>query len=275
MHKFISYNGEICTSAEAGISALSSAALYGWGIFTSMGIYDGQPFLWEKHWQRLNEYALVVGIDMSDVNERDVHQALLGVIGANKIKDARARITCFDTAAGYWSCTAADKTNVLIATADFRQLPLDFSLTLSPYKINSSSPLTGIKSCNYLENLLAWERAKSGGFDEAVRLNERGQVTSACVANIFWARLGRLYTPSLRTGALEGTTRAFILEQANDNGIECVEVESEIDAVLDAEECFLTSAGIGIRNVSAIDEKQFDSGGEIVRVLSGALELQV
>jgi branched-subunit amino acid aminotransferase/4-amino-4-deoxychorismate lyase len=146
---------------------------------------------------------------------------------------------------------------------------------MSPYNINSTSPLSGIKSCNYLENLLAWERAKNAGFDEAVRLNEKGEVSSACVANIFWVRKDIIYTPSLATGALEGTTRAFVLEQAAANGIQCIEVKEGINEMLDADECFLTSAGIGIRNVAAIDKKQFKAEGEMVRALTGALELQV
>jgi branched-subunit amino acid aminotransferase/4-amino-4-deoxychorismate lyase len=274
MHKFISYNGEICTSAEARIPALSSAALYGWGIFTSLGIYDSQPFLWKKHWQRLCEYALVAGIDVSDIDEKDVYADLLAVISANKIKDARARITCFDNAAGFWNCAANDKTNVLIATADFREMPERFSLTTSPYKINSTSPLAGIKSCNYLENLLAWERAKNAGFDEAIRLNERDEVTSACVANIFWLKNGKLYTPSLKTGALEGTTRAFVLEEAAGHGMEHYEVEADMGELRDADECFLTSAGIGIRNVASIDKFHFASS-EFTTALTGALEFQI
>lgn len=273
MHKFISYNGEICTYAEARIPALSSAALYGWGIFTSLSVYDGHPFLWKKHWQRLSEYALSVGIDMGDIAEREVYDNMIAVIAANKIKDARARITCFDNAAGFWSC-ASDKTNVLIATADFRPMPENFSLTLSPYNVNSTSPLVRIKTCNYLENLLAWQRAKDTGFDEAVRLNERGEVTSACVANIYWVKNGKVCTPSLETGALEGTMRAYLLEIAADNGMEFLEVETGLDELLDADECFLTSAGIGIRNVASIDGHRFKSA-EFARMLNGVLEIAV
>jgi branched-subunit amino acid aminotransferase/4-amino-4-deoxychorismate lyase len=265
MHKFISFNGEICTPADANVSALSSAALYGWGIFTTLGIYDGKPFLWEKHWQRLTGYAAVVGIDMSEITEREIYENLLAVIAVNKIKNARARITWFDSAAGFWNCAATDKTNVLIATADFRQLPENFNLAISPFRINSASPLTGVKSCNYLENLLAWEKAKAAGFDEAVRLNEKGETVSACIANIFWVKGEKLYTPSLKTGALEGTTRAFIREQAKANGIRCMETEERPEAMLKADECFLTSAGIGIRGVRRIDETQF-GGDEMTRL---------
>jgi 4-amino-4-deoxychorismate lyase len=260
MHKFISFNGEICNPADANVSALSSAALYGWGIFTSVGIYDGKPFLWDKHWSRLNEYAKAVGIDISEISERDVRNDLTATIAANKLKDARARITFFDNAAGFWNCAATDKTNVLIATADFRDMPDNFDLTVSPYRISSTSALIGLKSCNYLENLLAWEKAKAAGFDEALRLNENGELVSVCIANIFWVKNGRLYTPSLKTGALSGTTRAYVLEQAKQDGLECYEVAATLDTLLDADECFLTSAGIGIKNVARINKAEYGSG---------------
>jgi 4-amino-4-deoxychorismate lyase len=247
MHKFISFNGEICSPADANVPALSSAALYGWGIFTSVAVYDGHPFLWEKHWTRLRHYAEAVGIDISQVLERDVYLDLLAVIDANKLADARARITFFDNSAGFWNCAARD-------------LPDDFRLTVSPFHLNSSSALAGIKSCNYLENLLAWEKAKEAGFDEAARLNEREEVTSGCIANIFWVKGGTLYTPSLNTGALSGTTRAHVLELAREEGIECVEVEAPLSVLLAADECFLTSAGVGIRNIAQIDDTRYRSG---------------
>jgi branched-subunit amino acid aminotransferase/4-amino-4-deoxychorismate lyase len=272
MHKFISFNGEICNPADASVPALSSAALYGWGIFTSLGIHGGIPFLWEKHWSRLIEYAAGVGIDISEITEREVYENLIAVISANKIRDARARITFFDNAAGFWNCAATDKTNVLIATADFRDLPENFTLTVSPYRINSTSALAGLKSCNYLENLLSWERAKDAGFDEALRLNEKGEVTSACIANVFWVKGEKLYTPSLKTGALSGTMRAYVIEQARESGLECLEVKFGIEQLFEADECFLTSAGIGIRNVSRIDETEYGTG-KFVQQFEGALQV--
>jgi branched-subunit amino acid aminotransferase/4-amino-4-deoxychorismate lyase len=254
------------------VSALSSAALYGWGIFTSLGIYDGVPFLWEKHWSRLSEYAAAVGIDISEVVEKEVYENLIATIAANKLKDARARITFFDNASGFWNCAAADKTNVLIATADFRDLPENFKLTVSPFRVSSTSALIGLKSCNYLENLLAWEKAKDAGFDEALRLNERGEVVSVCIANVFWAKGEKLYTPSLKTGALSGTTRAYVLEQAKEDDIECLEVKFGVEQLFEADECFLTSAGIGIKNVARIDDIEYGSG-KFAEQFEGVLQI--
>lgn len=95
---------------------------------------------------------------------------------------------------------------------------------------------------------MAFEEARARGFDEAVRLNERGEVTSACMANVFWLKDGKLYTPSLQTGCLPGTTREHILEN-----MECVEIGARIAELHSADDIFLTSAGIGVVQVAEFD----------------------
>jgi branched-subunit amino acid aminotransferase/4-amino-4-deoxychorismate lyase len=118
-----------------------------------------------------------------------------------------------------------------------------------------NSAAGGIKSCNYLEHLMSLDEAKRRGFHEAIRLNERGEVVSACMANLFWTKDGKLFTPSLRTGCLAGTTREYILEN-----IECKEVEVGIDEINRADSIFLTSAGLGIARVREFDGKRLGRG---------------
>ena len=249
MHNFVLFNHQIFPAAEANLNAVSSVALYGKGIFTTLAIYDKKPFLWEKHWRRLNENAAKIGIDISDFSESIVKNALVEIINQNEIKNARARITFFDESPSkIWTFDAKNKTSLLIQTADLIKPNKNFALTVSPFLTNSTSPLTGIKSCNYLENILALEDAKSFKFDEALRYNERNELTSACMANVFWFEYenDKLFTPSLKTGCLPGTIREFILENC-----EVAEVEKEINTFFrDAETVFLTSSGIGIVQIS-------------------------
>lgn len=250
MHAFASLNQKIRSSDEAKLSAISSAAFYGTGVFTTVAIYNEKPFLWEKHWRRSNENAAKIGIDLSGFSEQTVKNALSQIIDKNGIENGRARITFFDeTASGIWSVESNRKTSVLITTADLREAKY-LNLTVSPYRINSRSPLTNVKSCNYLENILAHEAAKMEGFDEAVRLNERGEAASACLANLFWIKDGQIFTPALETGCLAGTTREFLLETC---GIE--EKITTLEELNKADEIFLTSAGIGIGKVGKLENK--------------------
>lgn len=253
MHEYACFNKKIIRARNALISAASSAALYGRGIFTSVAIVDGKPFLWEKHRRRLSENAARMQIDLAAFSENEIVNSLSETIARNNFSNGRARITFFDeSASGVWHYETAKRTSFLITTADLRERKEDLRLTVSPFSLNSYSPLAGVKSCNYAENIFAWEEAKMRGFDEAVRLNERGFLAAACLANVFWLKDGKLYTPSLATGCLRGTTRDFLIEKFN-----AAEAESYVEVLMEADAIFLTSAALGIAQVSAFETKNF------------------
>ena len=86
---------------------------------------------------------------------------------------------------------------------------------------------------------------------KAIQLNERDEIASACMANVFWLSNGKLFTPSLETGCLPGTMREFMLEN-----LECDEVEAGIEQIRSADEIFLTSAGIGVTQVAEFDGRR-------------------
>jgi len=242
MHKFVGFNRQIIPAETAFLPAVTSAALYGRGIFTTVAIYNSKPFLWEKHWRRLIENSQKIGIYLSEFSEQSVENQLSEIIRKNNFTRGRARLTFFDESqASVWQANSERKTNLLIQTGDFRNLNNSLRLTVSPFRVNSTSPLVGVKSCNYLENILAFEAAKNRGFDEAIRLNEKDEIVSACLANLFWKKNVGIFTPSLETGCLKGTTREFVLENFS-----VEERKAKLDELEKADEIFLTSAGIGV-----------------------------
>ena len=254
MHKLALLNGNIVDADEANIKASTAAALYGRSVFTTAAIYGGVPFLWEKHCRRLQDDSRKIGLDTTGIPFENIERLLHELIAANAVEAGRARITIFDeSSTGLWTAKKNDGSCVLILTGDPRELSADLRLTFSTYSINSASPLAGIKSGNYLEPLLAREEAKKNGFDEAVRVNERNEITSACMANLFWLKDGRLFTPDLESGCLAGTTREFVLES-----VAFEESLVQKDVLLAAESIFISSAGVGIRRVRSLDKKVFE-----------------
>lgn len=252
MHKFIFFNHQILPAENAFLSATSSAALYGRGIFTTVAIHNSIAFFWEKHWRRLTANAQKVGIDLAEFPEAQILESLLATIEKNGLTHGRARLTFYDESpSAVWQTGIKTRTNLLIQTADFRPVSETFRLTVSPYRINSTSPLAGVKCCNYLENILAFEDAQAKSFDEAIRLNEKGEIVSACLANVFWKKSGTVYTPSLETGCLNGTTRESVTESFP--GVE--ERKASLNELDEADEIFLTSAGIGIVNCKFESDK--------------------
>ena len=232
----------------------TAAELYGKGIFTTVAILAGRPFLWEKHWCRIVANAEVVSVDLSAHGESATLDSLVKEISDRGIINGRARITFSDESpSSIWASVGEKKTGLSIIVAERRPVPANFKLTISPHRINTTSPLVGIKSCNYLEHLLVNEEATKQGFNEAIRLNERDEIASACMANVFWETDGKLFTPSLKTGCLPGTTREYVLEN-----VECEEVEASIEELKEADRIFLTSAGIGIVTVAYCNERRLD-----------------
>jgi branched-chain amino acid aminotransferase len=231
----------------------SGGLLNGKGVFSTLRIVDASPFLWAKHWRRIVSNAYKIGLDISAFDEQAVAALLAEAIETDAVIDGRARITFLDESPSpIWSDSTQGKTSLSIITGAPRPVPDEFKLTVSPHLVNSTSPLAGVKSCNYLENILALDEAKKRGFHEAIRLNEHGEITSGCMSNVFWLNAGRLYTPSLASGCLAGTAREFVLEN-----LECKEVKTGLKALDTADEIFLTSAGIGVVQVAEFDGRSF------------------
>lgn len=230
----------------------SNSSLYGMGVFTTIAIYDGKPFLWDKHWRRLSDNALRVGVDLSNFSEDQTRKSLSDTLSGNEVVNGRARMTFYDeTESKLWSEKTERKTSLSIITRDFPLALNNFRLAISSDRVNTLSRLTGIKSCNYLDKILALDEAKARGLNEAIQINERGEITSATMANIFWFKDNTLYTPNLQTGCLAGTTREFVLEN-----LDCREVEDSIDSLHAADAIFLTSAGLGVVQVAEFETRK-------------------
>lgn len=268
IHKFISFNGEILTGAHANLPVVSGAALYGRGVFTTCAIYNGKPFLWTLHRQRLTNDAQQLSLNLRGISLERVYEGLSELIKVNKVERGRARVTLFDLSNnGLWQFENSMKAAVLITTADLPETPENsLQLTLSRYKVNRFSPLAGIKSCNYLENLFAFDEAVKKGFDEALRQNHDGDLVSACFANVFWVKRGKIFTPQSWLGGIKGTTRQLVFKLAGECGLEIEEIDRGFfDDKTD--EVFLASSGLGIcaaKSYEHLDKQYFDVSGDSV-----------
>src|SRR5439155_22964939 len=250
---------------------------YGRVVFTTVAIRNGKPFLWPEHWRRLKDHAERLSVDCSEVNEGNVGEALRKLVAVNQVRNGRARVILLARSGrDVWKPKkeATRKTDLLIMTSEAQKVPAaGMSLAVSPYRCNTFSPLVGIRSLNYLEQILAWEEAQARDFDEAVLLNERGEIVSATMANIFWVKDGTLHTPSLSTGAIAGITRAAVIELASKQFIPVIEGVYELSDLTEADEIFLTSASLGVALVTTFDFRQYSAAtANICARLSDALK---
>lgn len=264
-------------ATKARVAPVSSAMLYGRGVFTTLAIYDSKPFLWSNHWQRLSTHAEKLDIDLSGCTAKSVGEALQKLINVNQVKQGRARVIFLSrTGRESWrtKVAGAKRTDLLIMTGDVHKVPSGgMSLAVSPYRINTASPTVGVKSLNYLDRILSRDEARSRDFDEAVVLNERGDIASATTANIFWVKNGTIHTPTLSTGAMAGVTRECVMEIAEKHFVPLVEGVYEMNDLTDADEIFLTSSVIGVAPVTTFDFRRYAiETGSVLSIIKSAFE---
>jgi len=259
MHNLIYHNDHIIDVTQTRISPTSAAVLYGWGVFTNLRIYNGKAFAFARHWNRLSAHAEKARLPVA-IDHKHARRALEALIVANSIEQGRARITLLKGETGSWRSEPEGDSQLLIFTsAEVSSARNDLSLTLSPYRVLSTALLAGIKQTAMLENLFALEEARSRNFNEAVLLNERGEIVSATSANIFWVEGDEVFTPSIATGCVSGITRHFIHEIALRWKLHLVEGSFPVQRLLDAREVFLTSTAREVSIVSSFDAKQYNN----------------
>lgn len=275
MHPVIYLNRTMVEATKARVAPVSSAMLYGRGVFTTVAVYNSQPFLWSKHWERLSEHADKLAVDLTGCTEKNVGDALHKLISVNQVNNGRAYVILLARSGrDFWKTktTSSKSTDLIIMTGDAQKKPRSgLSLAVSPYRVSTFSPTSGIKSLNYLDHVLSWEEAQSREFDEAVMLNERGEIVSGTLSNIFWVTNGTIHTPALSTGAIAGITRECLIDIANKHFIPLVEGGYEMPALTEADEIFLTSSSLGVAQVTTFDFRRYNvEAGTLVGTLTSA-----
>ena len=272
MSEIVYLNGALVPRSQASISVLDYGFLYGFGLFETMRAYGGQVFRLDRHLSRLARSAEIIGLPIKTLELKD---AVSDTIRANKLNDARVRIT---VSIGEGSMTpdpaTCNKPTVLILAEDYQPYPdqvykKGFRAVVSSICRNSQSPLSRLKSANYLENLLVKQEARKASVDEALCLNEKGLLAEASVSNIFLVSDGILQTPKEENGILPGITREVVLELASQLNISAFEQDIKLEEVFRAQETFLTNSLMEIMPLTVVSGKPIASGrpGPVTRRL--------
>ena len=277
MEVLIYINGALVPRRKAGISPFDRGILYGYGLFETMRSYGGRVFSLDRHLARLMHSADKIGLATS-LDPAALRQAIHKTLEANKLMDARIRLT---VTAGEGERGLAPPTSgmlTIIVVAEELVLPPPqayedgISAAVVSVRRNSQSPLSGIKSIGYLDNLLAHSEAVAAGAEEAILLNEQGFVAECSTSNIFLVVEGRLFTPSAESGILPGITREVVLELAQGLGITAVAGEIPLAHLLRADEAFLTNSVVEVMPIAKVDGKPIGTGkpGDVTKRLMAA-----
>ena len=133
-------------------------------------------------------------------------------------------------------------------------------ITVPTRRINASALPPAVKSLNYLNNILAKIEAKKVGFQEALMLNDKGEIAECTGDNVFVLSKGELYTPPLDAGSLRGITRATVMDIAEDLGVPCREQALTRYDLWTGEECFLTGTAAEVIPCVEVDHRTVGNG---------------
>ncbi len=276
MDSLIRHNDAIVRSDEACLYPGQAGLLIGWGVFTTLRIYRGLPFAFDRHWARMSRDATKLGVEFGRT-QLDVRQAVIDLARANHREEGMARVAFVRNRGGAWTGdNPSGVTDLLILTRELPQWPETHRLEIGPRAIFSESPFSGLKCLAWAVPSLLAEQAHSRGFDDTLILNERGQLAECTSANFFLVRGGTVLTPPLSSGCLPGVTRETLLEIAPRNGIPFREVELTIDDLSEADEVFISSTTREVAPVSLIaPARTFFAPGKMSQALESVFRAHV
>ena len=230
--------------------------LSGWGVFSTLRVAEGVLFAFERHWARMSRDAAVFHVPMPGDPEA-LRRRLLDLIAANQAYNSTLRLVIVRNGGGLWAGPSTGAAFDAIAlTADSRKWGEGAKLTYVAQGRHAACPFAGNKVLSWAMNLTWLESAQARGFDEAILLNERGEVAECTSANIFAANGEEVWTPPLSSGCLPGITREVVMEETRSSGIRIVEktlTPAELEA---SEEVFITSTTRNLLPVLQIEDRQ-------------------
>jgi len=239
-------DGELAPASLARVSPFDHGLLTGDGVFETLIVYDGTPFAVRRHLDRLAVSCAGLGLEVPD--PAVVRDAIRQVVMANGLRRARLRVTVTGGDSPLGSERGAGGPSVIVAGGALATWPPTADVVVVPWPRNEKGALAGLKTTSYGENVVALAHARHRGASEAIFGNTIGQLCEGTGSNVFVGIGGRLVTPPLASGCLAGVTRALVIELTG-----AAEEDLPLDALVTADEAFLTSTTREVQPVRAVD----------------------
>jgi branched-chain amino acid aminotransferase len=263
-------DGRLVPASEAHVSPFDHGLLVGDGVFETLRVYDGVPFAWTRHHERLVRSAAGLGLGVPGTT--DLRAAVDAVLTANGLTEARIRLTVTGGPSPPGSERGDGPPTVIVVAGPATPWPPTIDVVTVPWTRNERGAVAGLKTTSYAENVRALAYARERDAGEAIFLNTRGELCEATGSNVFVVRDGVVRTPPGSAGCLLGVTRALVLELCTEHGIPAEEAALAPTALEQADEAFLTSSTREVQPIARTDERALPAApGATTDKLSGLL----
>ena len=266
MTQWIYLDGNYVSKEDAKVSVYDHGFLYGDGIFEGIRIYNGNIFKCKEHLDRLYDSAKSIMLNIPLIYS-EMQEALVETVRRNGLRDGYIRLVVSRGAGDLGlDPRRSPKASVLIIVEQLSIYPEEAYLgglktvSVSTRRNVPDALNPKIKSLNYLNNILVKIQANLAGVGEAIMLNSQGYVAEGSSDNIFIIKRGIVFTPPCYCGALEGITRAAIIELCAKLGYTLKEEPFTLHDVYVADEVFFTGTAAEVIAVREVDARIIGEG---------------
>jgi branched-chain amino acid aminotransferase len=267
--KFTWFNGKFVKEDEAKVSVMTHAIHYGTSVFEGLRGYWNSKNLYifrlDDHIKRFRNSGRIYSISLKFTN-REISSAIINLCKKNQVRQS-CYIRPFYFVGRYGinlHVTENAPTHTAIVLFPFGDL---FNKSGIKAGVSSwrrihdiSTPPLAKMGGNYLNSILATQECKRNGYDEAILLDQLGNVSEAPGENIFLVRNKKLITPPASSSALEGITKDSVIKIAQDNEYEVIEREIPRTELYLSDEIFLTGTAAEITPIISVDGKKVGIG---------------
>src|SRR6266536_1438706 len=259
-------DGKFYPEKDAKVSVFDHGLLYGDGIFEGIRFYNGRVFRLEEHLARLWDSARSICLEIP-MTVRNMIEAVLETIRQNHLRDGYIRLLVTrgigNLGLNPMQCKSPSVIIIAAMIALYHESFYRKGLTIVTCATRRSNPAAlnpAVKSLNYLNNVMARIEANLAHADEALMLNDAGNVAECTADNVFIIKDSQIFTPPITAGALRGITRSVVFDIAGEFDLEVTEADFTRHDIFVADECFLTGTAAEIVPVVKADGRLIGNG---------------
>lgn len=250
---FIVLNSKLIRAAQGLQDELTPGIIDRKGVFETAGVHDGKIFAWDEHVVRLKKGLKLLKIVMPQT-EKYFLEASRKVIHKNKMNDCNLRISVWkDTKINF---AVAARRRQKISAKEFQN---GFKAAISPH-IHPKRQFSSVKSLEYSLFRKAFIAAKEKKCDEAILINGSKNVVEGSRTNLFLVKNGRIITPPVSSGCLNGVARNYIIALCRELKNPCDVKNFKVEDLMNADEVFCTNSSLGLMPITAIDHQKIKQG---------------
>ena len=233
-------DGRFVAAADARISVFDNSLLYAEGLFETLLVVDDRIVFLDEHLDRLENRAEMIGLDLP-MSTGLLRTWMNKIVKAHPGHIRKLRLTITAGESARWTGRQG-KSRVILSVARHCLPERPFRLLVASFHVDQDSVFRRVKTISYALNAASFRQAMQQKYDDALLINERNQIAEVTSANFFWIEKGRIFTPPLSSGCLEGVTRRVLVREASKIGVTVKEKNCPLDRLRTADEVFISSS---------------------------------